>query len=49
MDDDINMEMEQIQELKDRQEMILNILLNNLNNMYPKRYRFNFFIKKKIY
>jgi hypothetical protein len=44
MDDDINMEMEQIQELKDRQEMILNILLTNLNNMYPKRYRFNFFL-----
>ena len=40
MDDDINTEMEQIEVLKERQEMILNVLLKNLHNMYPERYKF---------
>ena len=39
MDDDINLEIEQIEILRDRQEMILNILLKNLNTMYPERYK----------
>jgi lipopolysaccharide export LptBFGC system permease protein LptF len=40
MDDDINVEMEQIEELKERQEMIMRVLLRNLHEMYPERYRF---------
>jgi hypothetical protein len=39
MDDDINVEIEQIEALKERQAMILNVLLKNLNAMYPERYK----------
>ena len=39
MDDDMNIEIEQIEDLKERQDMIMNVFLKNLHNMYPERYR----------
>jgi len=39
MDDDINLEIEQIETLRERQEMILRVFLKNLHGMYPERYK----------
>ena len=39
MDDDINLEIEQIEALRERQDLILRVFLKNLHEMYPERYK----------